>query len=238
MSAYEQENNEMNEKNNNNDSNYAGNSHEGGESNDRLEGRESDEHFNGGKGDDYLDGGAGLDDASYSGRREEYQLKSTNGVLELNDSVAARDGHDQLVNIERVHFSNANLAFDLDATQSAGKSALIVATCLGNEGLQDKTSIKALMDFFDNQPATDLNTAFQLLTENGIVGNLAGGNDDQHIVEWVGRKVLGDNFTAEIEKTCLDYTHSHGHADFLATVAGMGLNVDLVGLKATGLEFA
>ncbi len=215
-----------------------GNDHRGGEGDDRLEGRETDEHFAGGQGNDHLDGGNGLDDASYSGRREEYQLKSMDGTLELDDSVSTRDGHDQLLNIERVHFSDTNLAFDLDATQSAGKSALIVATCLGNEGLQDKASIKVLMDFFDSQAGADLNTAFQILTVSGIVGNLVGGSDDVHLIEWVGQKVLGNNFTAEIEKVCIDYTETHGQVDFLTTVASMGLNVDLVGLKANGLEFA
>lgn len=214
------------------------NDHQGSEGDDHLQGRETNEHFHGGKGNDYLDGGAGLDDASYSGKRDEYQLNSTNGVLEVNDSVGTRDGHDQLRNVERLHFSDANLAFDLDATQSAGKSALIAATCLGNEGLHDKGAIRFLMDFFDSQPGANLNTAFQTLTTSGIIGKLAGGSDDAHLVEWVGQKVLGSNFTAELEKVCLDYTKAHGQVDFLTTVAGMGLNVDLVGLKSSGLEFA
>jgi hypothetical protein len=211
--------------------------HQGWDNDDDLRGNERDEHFHGGKGDDQINGGAGLDDANYTGNFSDYQIRQVNGALELDDSVAGRDGHDTLSNVERLNFADRKIAYDLDANQSAGKSALLVATCLGNEGLQNKQVIRAVIDFFDHQSSADLLTAIQLLESNGTIAQLAGGNSNADVVRWIGHNVLSNQFTAEIEHNCQTYTDSHGQADFIATVAAMGLNVDLVGLKASGLEF-
>ena len=211
--------------------------HQGTEKSDDLRGNEGNEHFRGGVGDDLIDGGSGLDEATYAGKITDYHMTRTNGILDVYDSVISRDGHDRLSNVERLSFADGKIAYDLDSNQSAGKSALLISTILGSSGLQNKQVVSAAMNYFDAQTSTDLLSAIQLLQNNGTVANLAGGKSDADIVRWVGHNVLGNKFTSEIEHNCQTYTETHGQADFIATVASMGLNVDLVGLQATGLQY-
>ncbi|MBO6945177.1 hypothetical protein [Altererythrobacter sp.] len=79
------------------DSNFAGN--------DVLDGGEGNDTLIGEGGDDALDGGNGDDVAVYSGNRAEYVITANaDGTWTIEDTVAARNGTDTLVNIERVQF--------------------------------------------------------------------------------------------------------------------------------------
>ena len=76
-----------------------------------LKGRGGIDTLEGGAGNDTLDGGAGLDTAVFSGSRAEYALSRTSSGM---TAVSATEGTDALINIERLQFTNAILAFDLD----------------------------------------------------------------------------------------------------------------------------
>lgn len=62
-------------------------------------------------GNDVIDGGAGVDTALYQGARSAYAI--TVGSNGLNVS-SAHEGNDNLVNIERLKFTDKILAFDID----------------------------------------------------------------------------------------------------------------------------
>lgn len=81
---------------------------------DRLDGRAGDDEIHGGAGDDTIQGGAGLDVAVFIGVRAEYRVVTEAGSLLVSDiHDLARDGVDRLEGVERLHFSNGVLAFDL-----------------------------------------------------------------------------------------------------------------------------
>lgn len=61
-------------------------------------------------GNDTLDGGAGLDTAVYSNNRAGYTVTQTASGL----SVSGPEGTDTLSGIERLHFADVTLAFDID----------------------------------------------------------------------------------------------------------------------------
>ena len=65
-------------------------------------------------GNDNFNGGAGLDTVSYSSLSAAYTLSSFDPTNGLN--VSGPDGNDVLLNIERVEFKDAVLAFDTDGT--------------------------------------------------------------------------------------------------------------------------
>ena len=71
---------------------------------DRIVGRAGNDVLTGRGGDDAIDGGEGRDTAVFSGRRDEYEVVTENGVITVRDLVAARDGLDRLVSVEDLRF--------------------------------------------------------------------------------------------------------------------------------------
>lgn len=87
--------------------------------NDTIYGNAGDDRLNGGAGNDLLDGGAGIDTAVYSGNRADYTLTKTGSGYTVRDNISSRDGTDSLISIERLQFTDARVALDIDG--NAGK---------------------------------------------------------------------------------------------------------------------
>lgn len=84
----------------------------GGAGSDIINALGGNDILTGGLGNDRLDGGAGLDTAIYTTRHAAYSITPVTGGW----SVAGPDGSDTLFNLERLDFSDAHLAFDVDGT--------------------------------------------------------------------------------------------------------------------------
>jgi hypothetical protein len=91
----------------------------GGAGDDSLSGGAGNDHLSGGKGNDHLDGGTGLDTAVYAGARANFTIAKTAGGFSVVDNAGA-EGHDDLVNVERVAFADTTIALDIDG--NAGKA--------------------------------------------------------------------------------------------------------------------
>jgi len=89
---------------------FQANSITGGAGNDVLEG---------GAGDDTLNGGAGLDTALYAGTADGYAVRLHGSHMSVVDQ-RGNEGVDTLESIERIHFADSALAFDVDG--NAGKA--------------------------------------------------------------------------------------------------------------------
>jgi Ca2+-binding RTX toxin-like protein len=203
---------------------------------DTLYGGAGNDQIFGGKGNDFVDGGEGVDSAYFSGRITDYTISKTATGYTIEDKIGS-DGIDTLENVERAVFSGKRVAFDMGADQSGGKTVLLMATCLGSDSLSTQSAVvDTLLSFFD--AGNTLDTAASTLVTSGIAAQLAGGSDNKQFVDWIGHNVLGSAFTADIENACLSYVSQNGQANFMATVAGFGLNIDLVGLQQTGIEYA
>ena len=89
---------------------------------------------------DIVNGGEGRDSVVYRGTRDEYSLESATGLTDpltrtqtqigfrITDTVAGRDGDDELIGIERLQFSDMNIA--LDASGVAGQTYRIYKAAL------------------------------------------------------------------------------------------------------------
>lgn len=64
-------------------------------------------------GNDVIDGGGGVDTAVFAGARANYTVTSGAGGLTVKDNTGV-DGADVLANVERLHFANADVAFDVN----------------------------------------------------------------------------------------------------------------------------
>ena len=85
--------------------------------NDTLNGGAGNDTLNGGAGNDTLNGGAGIDTAVYNGNRDQYTSTQLNSSYIISGGI---DGTDILENVERLEFSDHNVALDLDGANSAG----------------------------------------------------------------------------------------------------------------------
>jgi Ca2+-binding RTX toxin-like protein len=81
----------------------------GGNGNDSINAGFGNDSINAGIGVDFINGGGGLDTAIYSGKRATYTVSSINGILKV---TAGADGNDTAINVERLKFDDAILAFD------------------------------------------------------------------------------------------------------------------------------
>lgn len=90
---------------------------------DVMYGAQGDDLLFAGPGDDLLDGGQGLNQAFFSGALSEYLVARIDGDrVEIADQVQQRDGTDTLARIQRAHFTDYSLGFDVDAGQATGAS--------------------------------------------------------------------------------------------------------------------
>jgi hypothetical protein len=208
----------------------------GSPSADTIVGNAQNNSFKGGAGNDILDGGAGLDTAVYSGKLGSFSIQQTATGYTVRDTSAA-DGTDTLTSIERVQFADKKLAFDMSG--SAGNAAKIIGAALGTEFLKPaydavKGTVIAMFD--------DGTTLRQLATT--IVGldafiQMEGSNNNTDFVKFIYKNVIGSAATAEQAQSLVTYMldNKMTQGDFLATVADLHLNVDLVGLARTGMEY-
>lgn len=84
-----------------------GNSHD-----NRLVGNSGDNRITGNGGDDSIFGGEGIDSVVLRGIKSQYVIRRIGDVIEVQDSMVNRDGHDVLSGIERLVFENETVSTD------------------------------------------------------------------------------------------------------------------------------
>lgn len=100
---------------------------------DQVLGGTGNDRFVGYAGNDYFDGRGGVDTAVYRGKVRDYTLSSSSVIdrtdpLQSNtllatlitDAGSNRDGIDTLINVERLEFSDATIAYDIVKGSNAG----------------------------------------------------------------------------------------------------------------------
>ena len=203
--------------------NDAANTIAGGDGDDRLEGR---------GGDDTLDGGQGMDIAVIDAARAGYSIaKSGAGYVVAGGAT----GTDTLTGIERIAFTDAHVALDLDG--HAGVAAKIIGAVLGGSYVHDAAYMGlgiAALD--DGMSPTSLMQA-------ALDARLGPVHTSHDVVELL----LHNVFDLTPSQDYIDsYAHLVDNGTFtqaslgvLAMEQDMNLaHIDLVGLAATGVEYA
>ena len=75
------------------------------------------------------------------------------------------------------------------------------------------------------------------LSQLALDQNLLPTNSNVALANAVYQNVLNGPASPEMTDALVGYIEDHGQANFLATVAGLHINVDLVGLQQTGVEY-
>lgn len=200
---------------------------------DVLSGFGDNDTLIGGAGNDTLDGGAGADMAVYSGNRASYSLIATASGF----TVSGPDGNDTLVSIERFHFSDTHLAFDLDSGEAAGNTVRIIGAAFDAPSIAAHPDwITIVMDLFDS--------GMTMLQVSQLVIGAMGNPTNEEFVTTVYENVVGSPPPAADRDFFVGLLTGSGgtitQAEFLVLAANTSINeqnIDLVGLQQTGVEF-
>ncbi|MFZ6770641.1 DUF4214 domain-containing protein [Undibacterium sp. Di26W] len=87
----------------------------GGAGDDTLIGNSISNTFTGNAGNDTIDGGLGLDTAIYNGLHTNYTVTAVSNTAFIK-AKSGTDGADNLINVERLQFSDENIALDITGT--------------------------------------------------------------------------------------------------------------------------
>lgn len=183
-------------------------------------------------GNQIIDGNAGIDTVVYTAEQGSYTLTLNNGVFAVIRNQNG-DRH-ELINIERIQFSDKKLALDLDG--NAGKTAKLLGAFLGSAGVQNRDYVKIGLEILDQ--GTSYTDLLQLAI-NEVFGSNPKGSD---IVSHFYRSLTGEPAPQELLDTygLMIDSGSLKASDLAYQVAEHPLNlqnINLVGLASTGLEY-
>lgn len=200
-----------------------------GSGNDRLSGNTAD---------NLIDGGGGLDTFICSGKRADYQLQSRQGDWLLS---SASDGTDTLHQVERLHFSDGELALDVGPGGNAARAADIIATVAYDlvKAPGVAGSVLASLDAGLNELQI-----FQNALQQGVIRNLAGDGSDLALAQLIVRNVLGSSVDPQYAASLAAMMQGQGgafsQAEFLVLACNHQFNLDhvaLLGISQNGLAY-
>lgn len=220
-------------------------------------GSSGNESFISSSGNDTINGGSGIDTAVYSSAHTNFSLTKTSSGFIVVDNTHAL-GTDTLTNIDRLHFSDLNIALDVASNQFAGETVLLLGAVLPR-GLvlsvdpQKQALLGDVIDLFDTglYSLKVLSGAVMRLHDPGLwdvlTGNASPTNTD--IAKYLLTNVNGggapDKATLDAGVAALDAQPDYSplQGDFLYQLtqsSSFQARVGLVGLAAladTGLQY-
>lgn len=209
-----------------------GSSTSGSGADDHLVGGPEAEHLSGEAGDDSLDGGGGIDTAEYSGARAHYSLTPTDTGFIVEDHVGS-EGRDTLVNIERLSFSDVNVALDLSG--NAGTVAKILGAVFGHEAVHNPVYAGIGLSLLDG--GMSYATLMQLALNVALPGASNAAIVDQLYFNVIGVHPSSDQ-AAPFVGLLDNHTLSVAQLGMLAANTSFNLeHIGFTGLVATGLEY-
>lgn len=186
-------------------------------------------------GSDTIDGGAGADTLYLHVTRASATVTAGSGGL--TRVASAESGSDTLIGVERIAFSDKRVAFDLGLDGAAGKTARVIGAAFDAPALQAHPNwVTSGLQLFDQ--GMSLVEACRLVV--GLMGNPANDAFVNSVFSNVVGRAPSD---AERQYYTSLLTGSGGamsQAELLQLAANTDINavnIGLVGLQATGLEY-
>ena len=196
----------------------------------------------GGEGSDSLDGAEGIDTAVYTVNFDEASLSnfvdygSSGGTIQLGTAwnVVSGNETDTLRNIERLQFTNTNIALDLDG--NAGKTAKLLGAILGAEGVSNKVYVGAGLYFLDG------GMTYENLMQVALEVVLGANPSSSSVVDLLWTNIVGPPTPADDlgQYSALIDNGTYTAAQLAVVAADHSLNttnIDLIGLSQTGVEY-
>lgn len=171
-------------------------------------------------------GQGSLDLVIYAGLMEDFSIGQTAAGYRVGAPAAV----DELSGVERLQFWDKKVGLDV---QEGEHSALAIGF------------IGAVAPAFTNDLAArgvilsllDQGTTMDDLSQLALDLNLLPKTSSADLATAVYRNVLSGDPDANMTNALVAYISGHGMANFISTVAGLHINVDLVGLQQTGMAY-
>jgi pimeloyl-ACP methyl ester carboxylesterase len=205
----------------------------GGGGKDILTGDDTGEVFVGGAMNDEIRGKSGIDLALYAKSKSFYKIsKNADGSINVIDSTS-EEGSDVLSEVERLSFSDINVAYDLDG--NAGTAAKIIAAVFGKAAVANENFVGIGLRLLDSGVSYETLSALAL--------NAAGATTREAVVNllWtnvVGRPPMAGEAKHLVDALAPDLSNAGQlgkiAADYAATVGVVNLSE----LSQTGLDYA
>ncbi|HEY0884925.1 MAG TPA: FG-GAP-like repeat-containing protein [Ramlibacter sp.] len=179
-----------------------------------------------------IDGGAGMDRVFLPGERAGYAVEVQAGVCSVRPVVSADAGH-SFTQVERLHFSDGKLAFDLEG--HAGVVAKLLGAVFGATAVHDATYAGIGLSLLDG------GTSVPALAELALQARL-GDTADRAVVELLYGNVIGGapsaGDLAYFQGMLASGAVSRADLVLLAAETGANLaNIGFVGLASSGLAY-
>ncbi len=192
-------------------------------------------------GYDVVDGGAGIDTVHVEAPMSKFEVLNLFGTYYVDTVSGASAVKDQttLKNVERLSFSDGNLALDLASTQAAGQTALLIGAVLGKGAVTTQpVLVGAFLQLFGAGLTLPNLTAWVMTLP--IWQGLAGGTSNTQIATYLLTTVNGHAPTSTELNAALTSLTTAPTGDFLYNLALSSANqtqVGLTGLQQHGLSF-
>jgi Ca2+-binding RTX toxin-like protein len=190
--------------------------------------------LDGGAGNDSLDGGTGVDTALHSGNRASYTVAKTASGY----SVSGPEGNDTLAGVERIQFADQKFALDLGTGEAAGNTVRVIGAAFDAPTIQQHPDWVGIgLQFFDGN--------MSMLEVCELVAQQVMGLSNSAFVTQVYTNVAGfapdtaslNAFVGMLQGSGGQMTQGQ-LLEFAATIDLNAQQIDLVGLQASGVEFA
>lgn len=197
-------------------------------------------------GNDLLQGTSATDMISGLGGIDTVQFSGAFGSFNLTKTAPAAwtvvgEGSDQLVDVERLHFSDKKIALDLAPSEHAGQALEFIGV-MAPSLVHAPSIVGVVLGLIDG--GLSMQGVFQLAIDIGLVNDIAGSNSNAAVAQMAFRNVIGAEADAGMTDLLVSFMDGRNanfsHADFLTVIAGMEINqvhIDLIGLQQTGIEF-
>lgn len=204
----------------------------GSSGNDKLLGLAGNDVLTGLAGNDNLDGGAGIDTGGYTTARSNYSILKTSAGFTVSGGT---DGVDTISNVERLRFTDRNLALDLDG--NAGITAKILGAVFGASSVTNQAYVGIGLGYLD------AGMSYSDLTLLALNARLGAGFSNAAEVNLLYQNLLG----VLPSNNELNYyvgllaSGQHTPASLAVMAADLDLNtsnIGLIGLQQTGIEFS
>ena len=181
--------------------------------------------------DNEIAGNSKTNTAVFTGQKSDYTITGSNGVIIVTDKTGV-DGTDTLTNIERLKFSDGNIALDLDGI--AGQAAKLLGVTFGADSVENAPLVGIVIALLDR------GIPFQSLMKVAL--SEAGAATNQEVADLLLTNLTGiapEETTLSLVTSLMDSgKFSQAQlAVYASTLEDNLNNIDFTGLQHTGLGY-
>lgn len=206
--------------------------------NDALSGGPGNDTLDGGPGNDTLVGGPGIDTAVFASNRIAYTIARFAG----GDTISRTDHTeiDSATGVERLKFADKNVALDLAPGESAGNAVRLIGAAFDAPHISE--FMAAGISLFDS--GLSMVQVAQRALDTGLFLTTAGSHGNAAFVNTVYQNVVGtlpsgaelDFYVSLLQGSGGTMSQAELLA-FAANTAANAVNINLVGLQQSGVDF-